>query len=93
MDLSSLTILSNDTRTQIEDMGTATDSIDFVGLINALDVATVTADFSALTSSLQTSADMINGNAGLVSTRVSSTAKLHLIIGGPLGQSPRFLVG
>lgn len=68
--MSTLTILDANTEAQITDMGDAIDLINFDGLITSLDVATVTADFSGLTSVLQGVVDSIGGNGALAATKV-----------------------
>ena len=56
-------------------MGDALDTIDFDGLIDALDVPTATANFSSLTTALQDAIDAIDasGASGLGTTRVCVT--------------------
>ena len=78
--MSTLNILDANTEQQITDMGDALDTIDFAGLIAALDVPTATANFSALTTALQDAIDAIDasGASGLGATRVC-TAKVHVI--------------
>lgn len=81
VDLSALEIMDTNTKTQLTDMSNAISDIDFDGLINSLSTDTVTADFGAITSSLESAAASIEGQASLASTHVSLTDGSTIFIG------------
>lgn len=63
VDLSSLELISSDTKTQLTDMSSAIGLIDFAGLVDSLDGTTVNVSFSGLRATLQAAADSVPAGA------------------------------
>jgi len=68
VDLSTIELISPDTKTELTSMRDAIDGIDFTGLKSELSEQTVTADFQSLRTTLQSAADNTQGQPSPLDT-------------------------